>query len=152
MAPTEEIPRADWLAETQRFCPSDTACDAYVALERYVVEKTPLLSTYRRNQHGKSHFATFCGSALGDCSVIQIYNGRCWLNWKWSPRKSGRSAKQVESINQAFEQLRLSLDGSKTKGWEQIKVVSLGLDRVKSALLKVSVDLVEALNNGGISD
>ena len=152
MAPSEEIPRSDWLAETQQLCPSDAAIDAYVALERYVVEKTPLLATYRRNKHGKSHFATFCGSALGQCNVIQIYKGRCWLNWKWTPDKSARPAKQVESINRAFEQLRFSLDGSKTKGWEQVKVVRLGLDRVKSALLKASVDLVAALNDDGISD
>jgi hypothetical protein len=152
MAPSEEISRAEWLAETQRLCPSDPAFDAYVALERFVVEKTPLLPTYRRNQHGKSQFATFSGSASGRCSVIQIYNGRCWLHWKWSPGKSGRPAKQVESVNRVFEELRLALDGSKTKSSEQIKVVRLGLDRVKAALLKASVDLVEALKDDSVSD
>jgi hypothetical protein len=138
------IERAEWVRETRgKLIDREAVFDAYQDLETFIVEHNLLNCTYRRANKGNSHFATFNGSARGHCSVIQIYNGQCQLIWRWLKPIPGISTDQHTAINEAFDCFRNSLSGSKTKGYEQAKVLAIGTDRIKNAIQRLSVRLNE---------
>jgi len=141
---TIEISRDDWLAEMEEKAPSRQAFDLYVDLEQFVVSKTRLKATYRRNMEGKSHHAAFCGSAAGHCSLIQIHGGSCYLNWEWITPIPGCSEEKHLQIRAALDGMRRELGGKKGKGWEQVTVGKIGLDKVKQSLLTTSEVILRA--------
>lgn len=147
MAPTE-ITREQWVQETERLCPSDRAYDAYVALEEEIVEHTDLDITYLSVSRGKSDYATFAGSA-GKCAVVQMYKGQCQLNWRWKGTMAGLTDEAKEQIDNAYETFRSTLDGKEDKGWETVKVLRLGEENVRDAVIKVSEELVGVVKNVG---
>lgn len=146
MASSIDISRDEWLKEIETKSPSDQAYEAYVKLERFVIERTDLLGTYRRNTGGQSHHATFNGSAMGHCSVIQILAGRCELMWKWKKAIPGMTMEQHAEINNALDRFRKSLGGSKEKSWEHVNVLRLGVSQVQEALRVVSGEVLGIMN------
>ena len=145
MASSESIARDQWVEETRTLSASEEAFKAYVELERFVVDHTDLIGTYRRNTKGESHYATFNGSAQGKCSIIQMFNGRCELIWKWRKAIPGMSSEQHREINEAMDRFRESLDGSPEKSWEQVKVLTLGVPRVQESLRSVAAEVLEVM-------
>lgn len=141
------VTRDEWLKEMSNLSPSDKAFEAYVELEEFVVGHTALTATYRRNKRGQSHYATFNGSVDGHCSVSQILAGRCELIWKWKKSIRGITPDQHLAINETLDRFRLSLDGSKLKSWEQVKVLRLGKTRVKDALAVAANELVAIMRS-----
>lgn len=139
MAQTIEIRQVEWHAEMETKTHPD-ALKAYLALERYIIDYTDLKVTYRRNLSGNSHHATFCASARGHCCVIQVLNGSCELIWDWKSKIPGASKEKHDAVRGAFDRFRRSLGGKK-QGYEKVKVLSLGIERVQEAIKKVSDEL-----------
>lgn len=149
--PPTEITREQWVQETERLCPSDRAFDAYVALEQEIVEQTDLDISYMSVSRGKSDYATFAASA-GKCAVAQMYKGQCQLNWRWKGTMAGLTDEAKEEIDVAYENFRSTLDGKEDKGWETVKVLRLGEDNVKDAVIKVAQDLVQVVKKVGVKE
>ena len=133
-----DITREQWEMETERLCPSALAFNAYADLERYIVENTDLTCTYQSVSRGKSDYATFLGQA-GNCNVIQVYKGQCQLNWRWKLKVPGTTDEERAEIDEIFEEFRVTLNGKEDKGWETVKVLRLGEEKVQEAV-KVLAD------------
>lgn len=140
-----EIDRGEWVREMEERSPSPRAFETYLDLERFVVEETSLLPTYRRNKQGKSHHAAFNGSAGGRVSVIQIYDGGCYLIWKWKKPIPGVSDEQHAAVNEALERFRKNLGSKSSLSYEKVKVLSIGSERVKGAISNVAEDLADLI-------
>lgn len=149
--PPTEITREQWVQETERLCPSDRAFDAYVALEQEIVEQTDLDISYMSVSRGKSDYATFAASA-GKCAVAQMYKGQCQLNWRWKGTMAGLSDEAKDQIDVAYETFRSTLDGKEDKGWETVKVLRLGEENVKDAVIKVAQELVQVVKKVGVKE
>ena len=143
MAPTK-ITREQWLEETERLCPSDRAYDAYVALEEEICQNTDLDVTYMSVSRGKSDYATFSAFA-GKCAVTQMYKGQCQLNWRWKGTMPGLTEEGKTKLEEVYEEFRITLDGKEGKGWETVKVLRLGEDKVRDAVIKLSAELVKVV-------
>ena len=139
--PPTEITREQWVEETERLCPSDQAFEAYVALEEEIVKQTDLDISYLSVSRGKSDYATFAASA-GKFAVTQMYKGQCQLNWRYKGTMSGLTEEAREEVDSAYENFRSTLEGKEDKGWETVKVLRLGEEAVKDAVVKVAEDLV----------
>lgn len=139
-----EITREQWLEETERLCPSDQAYDAYVAVEEEIVENTDLDVSYMSVSRGKSDYCTF-SAFKGKFAVTQMYKGQCQLNWRWKGKMPGLTEEKEEEVVAAFEEFRTTLNGKEGKGWETVKVLRLGEDTVKEAVVKLSAVLVDAV-------
>lgn len=140
-----EIEREEWVREMEERSPSPKAFETYIDLEQFVVEETCLLPTYRRNKQGKSHHAAFNGSIGGHVSIIQMYDGGCYLIWKWKPEIPGVTAEQHAAVNDALDRFCKCLDGDGSKSWERVKVLSIGCSRVKEALNQVARELADLI-------
>ena len=136
-----EITREEWARETERLCPSGLAYNAYVALERFIVDDTDLTVTYQSVSRGKSDYATFLATAGDRCEIAQVYKGQCQLNWKLKSKVPGLSDDERERVEVAYNEFRSTLEGKEGKGWETVKVLRLGEDAVQDAVKKVAEDL-----------
>jgi hypothetical protein len=142
MAATE-ITREQWERETERLCPSAQAFNAYVGLEQFIVENTPLTCTYTSVTRGKSDYATFYASAGPQCSVIQVYKGQCQLNWRMKPKITGLDEEERGRVDKIYEEFRTTLSGKEGKGWETIKVLRLGEEEVQEAVKVLADNLTD---------
>ncbi len=140
-----EITREQWLEETERLCPSDRAYDAYVELEEQICENTDLDVSYMSVSRGKSDYATF-SAFIGKCAVAQMYKGQCQLNWRWKGTMPGLTEEGNSRLEEAYETFRTTLNGVEGKGWETVKVLRLGEDNVRDAVLALSTEIVEVVN------
>ena len=138
-----EITRDQWERETERLCPSARAYNAYIDLERFIVEKTPLKVSYTSVTRGKSDYATFYASAGDACSVIQVYKGQCQLNWRMKPKIPGLNDGEREQVDMVYETFRTALDGKEGKGWETVKILRLGEENVQEAVKKLAEELTD---------
>jgi len=112
-----------------------------VALEEEICENTDLDVSYMSVSRGKSDYATF-SAFIGKCAVTQMYKGQCQLNWRWKGTMPGLTEEANESLIAAYEEFRTTLNGVEGKGWETVKVLRLGEDEVKEAVLKLSAEIV----------
>ena len=140
-----EITREQWERETERLCPSESAYNTYVGVEQFIVENTDLKCTYTCVSRGKSDYCTFTATAGEKCSILQAYKGQLQLNWRWKLKIAGLTEEERERVNEIYEEFRISLDGKEGKGWETVKVLRLGEERVHEAIKKVADDLVEII-------
>jgi hypothetical protein len=65
---------------------------------------------------------------------------------------AGLTDEAKEEIDTAYENFRTTLDGKEDKGWETVKVLRLGEENVKDAVIKVAQDLVEVVKNVGVKE
>lgn len=137
-----DITREQWEMETERLCPSGLAFSAYVELEQFITDNTDLNCTYQSVQRGKSAYATFLACA-GDVPVCQVYKGQCQLNWRYKLKIAGLSEEERSSVDEVFEEFRLTLNGKENKGWETVKVLRLGEDKVQEAVKILADQLCE---------
>lgn len=143
---TTEITRDDWARETERLCPSGLAYNAYVAIERFIVDDTDLSVTYESVPRGKSEYATFHATVGDKLSIAQVYKGICQLNWKPKAKISGLSDEDKTRVDLAYAEFRETLEGKEGKGWETVKVLRLGEETVQDAIKKVAADLSGIMN------
>jgi hypothetical protein len=139
-----EITREQWETETERLCPSALAFNAYADLERYIAENTDLNCSYQMVPRGKSSYATFLGTA-GNCNVIQVYKGQCQLNWRWKLKVPGTNEEERARVDEIFEEFRVTLNGKENKGWETVKVLRLGEEKVQEAVKVLADQLMEII-------
>jgi hypothetical protein len=136
-----DITREDWVEETERLCPSALAFNAYVELEEMIVADTDLNVTYKRVPRGKSSYATFQANAGTQLHVIQVYKGQCQLHMRVNPKLTGVSDDEREILLAAYEDFRTTLDGKEGKGWETVKVIRMGEEKVHDAIRKLASEL-----------
>ena len=140
-----EITREDWVQETERLCPSALAYNAYVELEEMIVADTDLSVTYKRVPRGKSSYATFQANAGTHLHVIQVYKGQCQLHMRVNPKLTGASDEDREMLLAAYEDFRTTLDGKEGKGWETVKIIRTGEEKVHDAIRKLAAELTSVL-------
>lgn len=141
-----DITREDWVQETERLCPSALAYNAYVDLEEMIVADTDLTVTYKRVPRGKSSYATFQANAGNQLHVIQVYKGQCQLHMRVNPKLTGASDEEREVLLAAYEDFRTTLDGKEGKGWETVKVIRKGEEKVHDAIRKLAEELTSVLD------
>ncbi len=141
-----DITREDWVQETERLCPSALAYNAYVELEEMIVADTDLAVTYKRVPRGKSSYATFQANAGNQLHVIQVYKGQCQLHMRVNPKLTGVSEEEREILLAAYEDFRATLDGKEGKGWETVKVIRKGEEKVHDAIRKLASELTSVID------
>ena len=141
-----EITREDWVQETERLCPSALAYNAYVELEEMIVADTDLSVTYKRVPRGKSSYATFQANAGTQLHVIQVYKGQCQLHMRVNPKLTGVTDEEREVLLAAYEDFRSTLDGKEGKGWETVKVIRKGEEKVHDAIRKLAEELTSVIS------
>ena len=137
-----DVTREDWVQETERLCPSSLAFNAYVELEEMIVADTDLAVTYKRVPRGKSSYCTFQANAGNHLHVIQVYKGQCQLHMRVNPKLPGATEEQHETLLAAYEDFRVELNGKEGKGWETVKVIRMGEEKVHDAIRKLAADLM----------
>jgi len=142
-----DITREDWVQESERLCPSSLAFNAYVELEEMIVADTDLAVTYKRVPRGKSSYATFQANAGTHLHVIQVYKGQCQLHMRVNPKLSGVSDEDREILLAAYEDFRVELNGKEGKGWETVKVIRMGEEKVHDAIRKLAAELMSVIGD-----
>ena len=142
-----DITREDWVQETERLCPSSLAFNAYVELEEMIVADTDLAVTYKRVPRGKSSYCTFQANAGTQLHVIQIYKGQCQLHMRVNPKLTGATDEDRELLLAAYEDFRTELNGKEGKGWETVKVIRMGEEKVHDAIRKLAGELNSVVPN-----
>lgn len=142
----EKISREQWVNETERLCPSALAFNAYVELEELIVEETDLTVKYKMVPRGKSSYATCYASAGKQLNIMQCYKGQCQLNWRPNPKLSNVTDEEKELVASIYEEFRETLGGKEGKGWETVKVLTVGEDVVHDAVRKVASDLMAVIS------
>ena len=142
-----DITREDWVQESERLCPSSLAFNAYVELEEMIVADTDLAVTYKRVPRGKSSYATFQANAGTHLHVIQVYKGQCQLHMRVNPKLSGVSDEDREILLAAYEDFRVELNGKEGKGWETVKVIRMGEEKVHDAIRKLAGELMSVIGD-----
>ena len=137
-----DVTREEWVEETERLCPSSLAFNAYADLEEMIVSETDLAVTYKRVPRGKSSYCTFQANAGTQLHVIQIYKGQCQLHMRVNPKLTGATDEEREILLAAYEDFRTELNGKEGKGWETVKVILMGEEKVHDAIRKLASDLV----------
>jgi hypothetical protein len=144
-----DVTREDWMQETERLCPSSLAFNAYADLEEMIVSETELTCTYKRVPRGKSSYCTFQANAGTQLHVIQVYKGQCQLHMRVNPKLTGVTDEERELLLAAYEEFRTELNGCEGKGWETVKVILMGEEKVHDAIRKLASDLIAVVGKDG---
>jgi hypothetical protein len=139
-----DVTREEWAEETERLCPSSLA---YSDLEEMIVNETDLSVTYKRVPRGKSSYCTFQANAGSHLHVIQVYKGQCQLHMRVNPKLTNVTDEDRELLLQAYEDFRTTLNGKEGKGWETVKVIRMGEEKVHDAIRKLASELIEVLGD-----
>jgi hypothetical protein len=142
-----DVTREEWAEETERLCPSSLAYNAYSDLEEMIVNETDLSVTYKRVPRGKSSYCTFQANAGSHLHVIQVYKGQCQLHMRVNPKLTNVTDEDRELLLQAYEDFRTTLNGKEGKGWETVKVIRMGEEKVHDAIRKLASELIEVLGD-----
>jgi hypothetical protein len=65
-----------------------------------------------------------------------------------NPKLSGVSDEEREILLAAYEDFRVELNGKEGKGWETVKVILMGEEKVHDAIRKLAAELTSVVGDG----